>query len=32
MNFDQKDILEALSFVIEPDLKKDIVELNLVSM
>ncbi|MCB9360483.1 MAG: Mrp/NBP35 family ATP-binding protein [Flavobacteriales bacterium] len=31
MNFDQKDILEALSFVIEPDLKKDIVELNLVS-
>lgn len=31
MNFDQKDILEALSFVIEPDLKKDIIELNLVS-
>ena len=31
MNFDQKDILEALSFVIEPDLKKDIVDLNLVS-
>ena len=31
MNFDQKDIIEALSFVIEPDLKKDIIELNLVS-
>jgi len=31
MNFEEKDILEALSFVVEPDLKKDIVELNLVS-
>lgn len=31
MNFNEKDILKALSFVIEPDLKKDIVELNLVS-
>lgn len=31
MNFSEKDILHALSFVIEPDLKKDIVELNLVS-
>ena len=31
MNFEEKDILEALSFVIEPDLKKDIVELGLVT-
>lgn len=31
MSYQEKDILEALSFVIEPDLKKDIVELNLVS-
>lgn len=31
MSFLEKDILKALSFVIEPDLKKDIVELNLVS-
>jgi len=31
MSFEEKDILKALSFVIEPDLKKDIVELNLVS-
>lgn len=31
MSYPEKDILEALSFVIEPDLKKDIVELNLVS-
>ncbi len=31
MSFEEKDIREALSFVIEPDLKKDIVELNLVS-
>lgn len=31
MNFTEKDILHALSFVIEPDLKKDVVELNLVS-
>src|SRR5690606_24124299 len=31
MSFSEKDILHALSFVIEPDLKKDIVELNLVS-
>ena len=31
MSFEEKEILHALSFVIEPDLKKDIVELNLVS-
>ena len=31
MSFSEKEILKALSFVIEPDLKKDIVELNLVS-
>ncbi len=31
MNFSEKDILHALSFVVEPDLKKDVVELNLVS-
>lgn len=31
MSFEEKDILSALSFVIEPDLKKDIVALNLVS-
>jgi len=31
MSFSEKEILQALSFVIEPDLKKDIVELNLVS-
>jgi len=31
MSFQEKDILQALSFVIEPDLKKDIVELNLVT-
>jgi ATP-binding protein involved in chromosome partitioning len=31
MNFEEKDILEALSFVVEPDLKKDIVELGLVT-
>lgn len=31
MSFEEKDILKGLSFVIEPDLKKDIVELNLVS-
>lgn len=31
MSFEEKDILKALSFVLEPDLKKDIVELNLVS-
>ncbi len=31
MSFEEKDILSALSFVIEPDLKKDVVELNLVS-
>lgn len=31
MRFSEKDILHALSFVIEPDLKKDVVELNLVS-
>ncbi|PIZ06182.1 MAG: chromosome partitioning protein, partial [Flavobacteriales bacterium CG_4_10_14_0_8_um_filter_32_5] len=31
MSFSEKDILHALSFVIEPDLKKDIVELNLIS-
>ncbi len=31
MNFEEKDILKGLSFVIEPDLKKDIIELNLVS-
>lgn len=31
MSFEEKEILKALSFVIEPDLKKDVVELNLVS-
>jgi len=31
MSYSEKDILHALSFVIEPDLKKDVVELNLVS-
>lgn len=31
MSFEEKEILKALSFVLEPDLKKDIVELNLVS-
>ena len=31
MSFEEKDILAALSFVVEPDLKKDVVELNLVS-
>jgi len=31
MSFEEKDILSALSFVLEPDLKKDIVALNLVS-
>lgn len=31
MSFTEKEILHALSFVIEPDLKKDIVALNLVS-
>ena len=31
MNFTENDIKRALSFVIEPDLKKDIIELNLVS-
>ena len=31
MSFEEKEILRGLSFVIEPDLKKDIVELNLVS-
>lgn len=31
MNFEEKDILKGLSFVVEPDLKKDIVELGLVS-
>lgn len=31
MSFSEKDILHALSFVVEPDLKKDVVELNLVS-
>lgn len=31
MNYQEEKILEALSFVIEPDLKKDIVELKLVS-
>ena len=31
MNFNESDIKKALSFVIEPDLKKDIIELNLVS-
>ncbi len=31
MNFEEADIKKALSFVIEPDLKKDIIELNLVS-
>ncbi|HRN43044.1 MAG TPA: iron-sulfur cluster assembly protein, partial [Vicingus sp.] len=31
MSYQEKDILEALSYVIEPDLKKDIVDLKLVS-
>lgn len=31
MDFQEKDILEALGYVIEPDLKKDIITLNLVS-
>jgi len=31
MNFTENDIKRALSFVNEPDLKKDIIELNLVS-
>ena len=31
MSFTEENIKKALSFVIEPDLKKDIVELNLVS-
>lgn len=31
MNFEEKDILEALGYVIDPDLKKDIITLNLVS-
>lgn len=31
MSYEEKDILKGLSFVIEPDLKKDIVALNLVS-
>lgn len=31
MSFLESDIKKALSFVIEPDLKKDIIELNLVS-
>ena len=31
MNFQEKNILEALGYVIEPDLKKDIITLNLVS-
>ncbi|MDF1676288.1 MAG: Mrp/NBP35 family ATP-binding protein [Vicingaceae bacterium] len=31
MSFSEKDILYALSFVVEPDLKKDVVKLNLVS-
>ena len=31
MSFTESKIKEALSFVIEPDLKKDIIELNLVS-
>ncbi len=31
MSFSESDIKKALSFVIEPDLKKDIIELNLVS-
>jgi len=31
MNFTEPKIKEALSFVIEPDLKKDIIELNLVT-
>ena len=31
MSFTEAKIKEALSFVIEPDLKKDIIELNLVS-
>lgn len=31
MSFTESDIKKALSFVIEPDLKKDIIELNLVS-
>ena len=31
MSFTESDIKKALSFVVEPDLKKDIIELNLVS-
>src|SRR5690606_35401715 len=31
MSFSGKDILHARSFIIEPDLKKELVELNLVS-
>jgi ATP-binding protein involved in chromosome partitioning len=31
MEFSKEEVLKGLSFVIEPDLKKDIVELNLVS-
>jgi ATP-binding protein involved in chromosome partitioning len=31
MSFTESDIKKALSFVIEPDLKKDLIELNLVS-
>ena len=31
MSFIESDIKKALSFVVEPDLKKDIIELNLVS-
>lgn len=30
MNFDQKDILEALSTVIDPDIKRDLVSLNMI--
>ena len=30
MSFEEKDIIKALSFVVEPDLKKDIIELGLV--
>ena len=31
MSFSETEIKKALGFVIEPDLKKDIIELNLVS-
>ena len=31
MSFTESDIKKALSFVVEPDLKKDIIELNLVT-